>query len=158
MSPGPLAQPHAELDSVTQCTSCHDLGRGPSATKCMACHDDVREQVRTGVGYHANKGNECWTCHPDHKGRDFELVRIVEADFNHDETGFPLRQKHAEASCVDCHTESGTWDGLSSDCVSCHDDPHGAEASSRDLLGDCADCHDAGDWRALHQPPLCSPS
>ena len=93
LSPGPLAQDHAELVSVTQCTKCHDLGRGPSPTKCMACHDSVRDQVRTRTGYHANKGEECGTCHPDHKGRTFELVRIVEADFKHDETGFPLRSQ-----------------------------------------------------------------
>lgn len=147
LSPGPLAQDHAELDSVTQCTACHDLGRGPSPVKCMACHDAVRDQVRTKTGYHANKGDACATCHPDHNGRAFQLVRIVEADFDHDETGFPLRQAHADAACVDCHTEEGTWKGLSTECVSCHEDPHGADASSRKLLGRCEDCHDAGDWQ-----------
>lgn len=152
LSPGPLAADHADLDSVTKCTSCHDLGRGLSWDKCMGCHDTVRDEVRSGTGFHAKKGDNCATCHPDHRGRDFELIRIVESDFDHDATGFPLRQAHAEAACADCHTEAGTWEGLSTECVSCHTDPHGAEQSSRSLLGACEDCHDAGDWHALPLP------
>ncbi len=153
LSPGPLAQDHHELDSVTQCTKCHDLGRGPSPKKCMACHDSVRKQVQSGTGYHANKADACATCHPDHRGRTFELIQIVEADFDHDATGFKLRDAHAEAACVDCHTEPGTWDGLDGECVSCHEDPHGADQSTRAILGRCEDCHDAGDWHALPLPP-----
>jgi hypothetical protein len=150
-SPGELASPHADLSGITSCTQCHDLGAGVSATKCMACHDTVREQVSSGRGFHADKGRSCESCHPDHRGPDFPLVRIEHAAFDHRATGFDLDGAHASTPCADCHTKPGVWSGLSGDCASCHDEPHGA-ATGHTLLRDCARCHDTDRWAALPLP------
>ncbi len=149
--PGELASPHADLSGITSCTQCHDMGAGVSATKCMACHDRVREQVSEGKGFHADKGKTCESCHPDHRGADFPLVRLEEEKFDHSKTGFDLEGAHAKTDCAECHTEEGVWSGASSACVDCHEEPHGA-ATGRPLLRDCEACHGVANWDALPLP------
>ena len=153
VSPGPLAEDHADLDNILKCTSCHEPGAGVTPTRCMACHERVEEQVRTETGFHANLGEECASCHSDHKGRDFALIQLVQETFNHQVTGFALTGEHAPLDCVECHTDAPEdYTGLSSDCSSCHDEPHGAGASTRELLSQCRSCHDADDWDATPIP------
>jgi hypothetical protein len=152
VSPGELAAPHADLSGLTGCFSCHSVGAGVSADKCLACHDTVRDQVQNRQGFHADKGRSCETCHPDHRGSAFQLIRLVESTFDHDQTGFPLDGAHEVTRCADCHTEPGEWGGLSRDCASCHDDPHGSR-QGRPKLTECAACHDVVEWAALPLPP-----
>jgi len=142
ISPGKLAEPHAKLEGITQCTQCHEPGRGLSAARCLACHDHVRSQVESGTGYHATLGETCERCHSDHQGRAFDMVQLDEASFDHQPTGFPLRGAHAEAPCKACHT----------DPRDCHEDPHGADQSHRTLLAGCGACHEEESWRALPIP------
>ncbi|MBX2800698.1 MAG: hypothetical protein KTR31_23660 [Myxococcales bacterium] len=156
ISPGPLARPHAELDSVTKCTECHAPGQGPTPSRCMVCHESIEVQVRQSSGFHGreNRGEECGSCHPDHRGRSHQLI-VIPDDFSHlKETGFPLQGAHAELSCRRCHKTPGTYADESPECVSCHrsDEPHGLDATSRELLEACDSCHDAKDWDALPLP------
>jgi hypothetical protein len=153
VSPGALARPHAELEGITRCNKCHEPGAGVTAERCLACHESVQDQIDARSGYHADRDELCERCHPDHKGLDFEMVQLDEQSFAHQSTGFALRGVHAELSCDKCHTEPEVWTGLDSGCRSCHEDPHGADASSRTLLDDCRACHDDDDWKALPLPP-----
>jgi hypothetical protein len=165
VSPGRLAAPHAKLEGIQNCTQCHSLGAGVSATACMECHTEVRQQVQDRQGFHADKGRNCQECHPDHRGREFELVRIDRQSFDHSQTGFPLRGEHARAACTDCHTSAkgdpsaptsgGEWKGLATDCLSCHGDesPHrGAPEAGHALLSQCDRCHDVRGWE--HASPI----
>lgn len=153
VSPGPLAEDHADLDSILKCTSCHEPGAGVTPARCMACHERVEEQVQTNRGFHANLGDACATCHSDHKGREFALVQLTEETFNHQATGFALTGEHAPLDCVECHEDAPKdYTGLSQDCASCHDEPHGAGQSTRELLNQCRACHDAADWDATPIP------
>jgi len=151
VSPGPLSSPHADLDSLSTCTSCHELGGGPAARLCMDCHDEIKVQVDNNRGFHADKGEKCESCHPEHRGRDHDILGLKKDDFDHDETGFPLRGAHSRADCEECHTESGTYTGLDAACKSCHDDPHNSTQSKRPLLGngECEACHGDESWDAL---------
>ncbi len=146
VSPGPLATDHADLDSILKCTECHTAGSGISTGKCMDCHERVQEQVQTGKGFHAELGDECHSCHSDHQGRDFELIQLTEDTFNHQATGFALSGKH-KIECKECHKEAPEdYTNLSQACESCHDEPHGAGESTRELIASCRVCHDAEDW------------
>ncbi len=49
-------------------------------------------------------------------------------------------------------TRPPDYAGLSQECTSCHDEPHGAGASTRALLAQCRACHDAEDWDATPIP------
>lgn len=150
LSPGELAAPHARLTGVTSCLACHEVGAGVSTTKCMSCHEAVRTQVRAQEGFHADKGGDCASCHPDHRGRGFALIQLDTEAFDHTPTGFALRGAHADATCADCHGAGETWTGLSPACLSCHEDdePHGRQAG-HPRLADCASCHGTVDWDAL---------
>jgi hypothetical protein len=151
LSPGPLAEPHAELDAITRCTKCHQAGRGVAAAKCLDCHDEIRAQVRADRGYHAEKGETCQPCHLDHRGRAYSMIRFDPDVFDHDATGFALRGGHAPLDCHECHA-GDTWTGLDPACTACHDDPHGADQSTRALAGGCTACHDDSSWRVLPLP------
>jgi hypothetical protein len=164
LSPGKLAAPHAELEGLRNCTSCHQLGRsGVSAERCLTCHEEIAIRVDAERGYHAFlPDGDCASCHQDHLGEEFALVRFDERSFDHGAMGFALDLSHGELDCRSCHERShvedpeviarktahGTLDrtylGLPSDCAGCHQDasPHGEQFAPRS----CAECHDAGAW------------
>lgn len=152
LSPGPLAEPHAHLDSLTQCSACHEAGKGVTAARCLACHDLIRSEVESKKGFHADKGASCHGCHPDHRGRAFEMVKLVEAAFDHTPTGFPLRGGHATLACKACHS-GPDYHGLDQACASCHDDPHGSAQSTRALAQGCEACHTDAGWDPNPLPP-----
>jgi len=163
LSPGKLAAPHAELEGIRNCTSCHELGtRGISPERCLTCHELIESRIAAGRGYHASIQRDCADCHQEHLGVDFDLRRLDEGAFRHVETGYSLELSHGEVACRDCHraglisdpsvvrtlTEHDalgrTFLGLAGDCARCHADadPHGGQFRDRS----CADCHDAGAW------------
>lgn len=162
VSPGPLARAHQELDTPLQCFECHGKAKGSMNDRCVACHADIRWLVDHDRGFHAGrKSDACATCHPDHAGREFDLVRWPEGGaeaFDHKTAGWPLEGKHAKTKCRDCHTSkyqvspaaklskrkslAQGWVGLERDCKSCHDDIH------RGSLGpECQSCHGVDAWR-----------
>lgn len=164
LSPGKLAEPHAELEGLRNCTSCHRLGTpGVSAERCLSCHEEVRVRMEAGRGYHADvAGDDCASCHQDHLGEDFALVRFEEGSLDHADVGFALELSHAELDCRSCHEPSHVLDpvviarkaehgaldrtflGLPTDCAGCHQErsPHGQQFGARG----CADCHDGAMW------------
>ena len=162
ISPGPLAGAHASLEGPTRCTQCHGNRRDAMGPQCVSCHKDIGWLVDRNRGYHGGatvKGTPCASCHPDHAGKEFEMVQWPggsAARFDHDLAGWPLKQKHAEAKCEACHaakyavsppanlsarkTGQG-YTGLGTTCTSCHEDIH------RAALGqNCTQCHDAASW------------
>jgi len=160
ISPGKLAQPHAELEGALRCAKCHSGGRDALSRNCLACHEDIAWLIAQRRGYHAVPGrDDCASCHPDHAGEDFRLIAWPGGSpnaFAHDEAGWTLTGKHARTACGDCHTakfrvspaatksvrrgEAG-WTGLETACASCHDDPHRSALGPR-----CESCHDAATW------------
>ncbi len=148
VSPGPLAEAHAELDGISKCFSCHTAGQGVTPERCLSCHAEIKGEVEARTGFHGDKGKDCATCHPDHRGRNFEMARLKLDAFDHEATGFPLAGAH-KVDCEDCHSEEGEWKGLSSACVSCHADPHGKHPRRAEVRSACETCHTDVDWSAL---------
>ena len=165
MSPGPLARAHTELDTPLQCFACHGKGKSRMNERCVACHTDILWLIEHDHGFHATrKADDCGTCHPDHAGRELEMVTWPQGSaerFDHRMAGWPLAGKHAAVKCRDCHTvkyavspaaklskrKNGAegWIGLDRDCKACHDDIH------RGALGpDCRSCHDDRAWKPAH--------
>lgn len=164
-SPGKLSAPHASLEGIRNCTSCHELRqRGTSNTLCLDCHKPLSARITSGTGFHATFGaRNCAGCHRDHLGLDHALVAFDTAGFAHDTTGFHLEGAHRELGCRKCHTPDlitapdvrafkgqhgalgHTFLGLPTTCVGCHrgDSPHGAQFGQRD----CDACHAATDWK-----------
>lgn len=163
LSPGELSEPHKDLEGITNCTNCHELGEGPSAEKCLECHTTLRERINTRAGYHykivKQEGIICFECHNEHAGRDFNLVTWENGmeNFDHSRTGFVLKGKHTKQKCRDCHHPgnmqedfSGKQDvsairtflGLQQNCISCHVDEHRGQLSKN-----CESCHNQNNWK-----------
>jgi hypothetical protein len=162
VSPGPLTQSHADLEGATKCLKCHASGSGSMNQRCRDCHTEIDFQVQRGLGLHGQDPEaECSSCHPDHAGRDFELITWEEGStkrFEHRRTGWSLEGKHATLRCEQCHKpefQSGgvvrllqrknpgdSWLGLERDCLSCHEDYH-----QKTLASDCLSCHGPDNWK-----------
>lgn len=151
ISPGELSEAHSALEGMSNCTQCHILGSKVSDEKCLDCHKEIKARVDAGKGYHSSagvKGKSCVTCHNDHHGRTFEIIRFEEEKFDHTQAGYKLEGAHAKKTCKDCHKSGYITDpeikkkkyssylGLSTSCLSCHEDYH-----QQSLSGNCLDCH-----------------
>ncbi|MFT3706232.1 MAG: hypothetical protein QM817_01070 [Archangium sp.] len=150
----------AHLD--LKCSSCHEKRRvlWPVAVKLLS----VRPETRLGLG------TACEQCHFDeHRGQqqeDCEYCHVEKAwkpapNFNHDDTAYPLKGKHAKVKCSGCHDseKDGEPHGFPSPksetflrfapvehrtCLDCHRDPHEGRFGLR-----CQSCHTVEGWHVL---------
>lgn len=150
ISPGDLSQSHADIEGMTKCTQCHELGEKVSNSKCLECHTEIRSLIDSNSGYHANSkfiNKDCFECHSDHHGRKFDMIRFDENSFDHSLAGYKLEGKHATVDCRDCHNpdniknskikqRKNTFLGMDQECLSCHADFHQGT-----LPKDCLSCH-----------------
>ncbi|MGZ3483987.1 MAG: hypothetical protein ACXU96_10410 [Gemmatimonadaceae bacterium] len=160
ISPGPLSNAHASLEGALNCVKCHGGGKESMTSRCLDCHREIRWLVDQNRGFHARtRQAACSSCHPDHAGRDFALVKWPEgsaAQFDHARAGWTLDGKHARVACAKCHTSelrvspaaslgpkrtTAGWVGLEKNCASCHQDVHKGT-----LKGSCESCHNAVAW------------
>ncbi|HEX7078332.1 MAG TPA: hypothetical protein VF363_07920 [Candidatus Eisenbacteria bacterium] len=134
--------------------------------RCLACHVEIAWYRAARRGLHARVGaQECATCHPDHAGVGFAMVKWDEGSperFQHDRTGWTLTGKHATLSCRSCHSianqksevaskirkrdHAQSWLGLDTRCASCHADPHEGRFGDR-----CETCHRTERWAEINQ-------
>lgn len=150
LSPGELFKGHSHLEGNFNCTQCHTIGEKVSNEKCLNCHTEIKKRVDQHKGYHATpevSSKSCFQCHSDHHGKNFQIIRFSEKDFNHGKTGYVLTGKHAAQDCKACHKSAFiedpelrkkkfTYLGLSTACVGCHRDVHQGTLSDQ-----CAQCH-----------------
>jgi len=156
ISPGELSQPHAQLEGVKNCTQCHSVGKQVTTAKCLACHKEIQANMTAKKGYHASaevRAKACASCHNDHHGRNFKMIKFDKHTFNHALSGFLLKGKHAKIECNACHKAAfikdpnlkknlNTYLGLQQNCLSCHDDYHQGKMSKN-----CAECHHYDNWK-----------
>ena len=150
LSPGDLSSPHSSLEGISNCTQCHVLGNKLTNEKCLACHTEINQRISAAKGYHSSsdvKGKLCYTCHSEHNGKNFQLIRLDVQSFDHNLTGYPLSVPHAKKGCRDCHAarfigdvrlkgRKDTYLGVRTECLNCHDDYH-----LKTLSPDCLNCH-----------------
>ncbi|MFC2103399.1 cytochrome C [Bacteroidota bacterium] len=156
ISPGELTSAHKDLEGLSNCTKCHELGEKVLNSKCLNCHSEIRSLIILGQGFHSSSevaGQECVKCHAEHFGRNFRIVNFDPDGFDHSNTGYELTDAHIKVKCKDCHQtkniadptiakRKATYLGLNSNCFSCHDDYH------QTTLGDnCISCHNTEKFR-----------
>lgn len=165
VSPGPLARAHQSLSGPADCTKCHEVSVRSPEFRCLDCHKEIAAELQQHRGLHASypqtgpRGSSCVRCHSDHNGADFALVHWTPTatGFDHSKTGYAIDGKHVGVSCRSCHSAqhistelrpllankdlNHTWMGLSTDCGSCHKDPHEGHFGSA-----CTRCHSTTGW------------
>lgn len=116
----------------TPCRKCHTggLAAARTPTTCVGCHE------RTDA-HHGRFGPACEKCHTPTEWR--------RPTFEHDApaTKFPLRARHQQVRCPDCHRGNAPGARLDTSCSSCHrvDDVHRGRQGTR-----CDKCHDERGW------------
>jgi Cytochrome c7 and related cytochrome c len=167
LSPGKLAQGHAQLEGLDNCAKCHSNKVRSSADPmlCRDCHTAIDTRMKEGKGLHGKpEFNQCGKCHPDHLGRSFNLVTWktvggTREQFDHEKTGYRLDGAHAKVKCADCHQpknlrdpailkgsaelQKKTFLGLGTECLACHKDVHGKLFPQKK----CMDCHTMDKWK-----------
>ena len=160
ISPGELTTAHAKLEGMSNCTQCHELGSKVTDQKCLSCHTEIRSLITKNRGFHANsqvKNQACVKCHSEHHGRNFDMIRFNETNFNHDRAGYTLEGAHKNVDCRECHApeniansdirkRNDTYLGLDTKCLSCHDDFHQGSLSN-----DCLSCHNMDSFLPVTQ-------
>jgi len=157
-SPGELSRPHQQLEGIERCAQCHEVGREISGVKCLTCHAEIKTMIEAKRGFHyLVSSKNCVACHKEHLGRDARTVLFSSDRFDHSQTGYALTGKHASTRCDNCHatknisaplvreivsrTNRKTYLGLSSTCISCHEDRHRGAAGT-----ECQSCHTTTAW------------
>jgi hypothetical protein len=91
-------------------------------------------------GHQAAFGGDCLACHD---GED------AMTDFDHAQTQFPLRGRHAPLACAECHAAAVAAADTPTDCAGCHSAP---ESHAGVFNNPCADCHAAEGWSPANLP------
>jgi hypothetical protein len=128
------------------CVDCHKPST-PRATLASAKFEGVQTDCRTcHTDPHRGQFQQnCTTCHTEQGWTGRQLV------FSHQrDTTFPLRGRHADLQCRQCHMPSAadaslasaTFAKLNKDCRQCHNDPHQEEFQQN-----CTACHSEQGWK-----------
>ncbi len=167
-SPGPLsaqrvrgrplggARHHADLED--QCQACHRPLQ-LQADLCTQCHEDIRAEWQSqGLHARVQEPNHCRRCHPDHRGRNFDMLEPARQALNHDRaTDFALSRHFVDfdlrpLSCEACHP---TWpvdavEPIEQRCHDCHQrgQPDFMARHTQEFPGSCLACHDGTDRMA----------
>jgi len=112
------------------CDQCHKKNAFDEdlKTTCVTCHKNSDE-------HKGAFGKKCQDCH--------STKAWAKPSFNHDKTDFPLKGKHKDATCTDCHAGNVYKDKTPTICYECHksNDVHKGEQGKR-----CNDCHTEKGW------------
>lgn len=121
----PLMGSHAGV----ACAGCHapEEKYRDAPSQCVDCH-------KADEPHKGRLGTECATCHDENRWQD--------ASFDHDTTDFPLKGKHVETRCEQCHVND-RYENTATACIACHglDDVHAGRHGER-----CDTCHSPAGW------------
>jgi hypothetical protein len=149
-SPGPLSVFHSESPGLHNCQKCHSQEYAVDDAKCLACHSEIGLRMTSDRGFHRDKKQACSHCHPEHRGKNWNLVNIDIQDFDHSETGCILEGAHQSVKdCNACHRKENSFPRergrsfilVDSRCNSCHPSPHPGRQDR------CQICHNQKNWR-----------
>ncbi|MBN1971390.1 MAG: hypothetical protein JXR48_13580 [Candidatus Delongbacteria bacterium] len=145
-SPGKLTKSHSAYDTLDSCSLCHTSEKTLSEDLCLACHKVLKKRIDENKGYHKDKKEDCFKCHSDHHGIDYDSRNLNIGSFNHDETGYKLTGNHIRVNCNNCHTKSdSTYMVESTNCHTCHESKHDKEFDN-----DCERCHNTNSFKKMN--------
>jgi hypothetical protein len=144
VAPGKLIKGHIKIED--DCKQCHiKFDRKAQDGLCADCHKEIGKDLRNKTGFHGRqKPQACRSCHTDHKGRDVKIADFDKKKFDHMQTDFNLRGKHAKVECDKCHVAGKKFREAPLDCNSCHrkDDVHKSSLGVK-----CDSCHNETNWK-----------
>ena len=146
---------HSEFEN--ECWRCHQPLRVKQAALCMECHIGIAEQIQATNGSHGAIVSvlNCYECHSDHKGKDFDPVLEAMEKYDHSIAPFSLRWHQVgydtlPVSCSACHITSPEFGFTSGSCQECHasHSPDFIDQHVVEFGANCTGCHDGKDIMA----------
>lgn len=140
---------HSDFPGPSNCQRCHTPEFAVDDEKCLACHSEIGSRIASGRGFHRDKNHVCSQCHPEHRGRERNLMNIDIQNFDHSQTGYILKGAHQSIEdCSACHREDNSYPRertrsfllMDSRCISCHGSPHPGNQDN------CQACHNQKSW------------
>ncbi len=132
---------------AADCESCHkpapqgQMQWVNTPVDCYACHRADYEAASSPNHVVLGFPTDCAQCH--------QTGLWQSAAFDHSQSSFPLTGAHTQAGCASCHA-SGRYDGLPTECVSCHrGDYDAASDPAHKAAGfpqNCTQCHTTVSW------------
>ncbi|MFK5957476.1 MAG: hypothetical protein QM495_01260 [Lutibacter sp.] len=133
---------------ATPCFACHISEENERWTfknvgvNCVECHENIHKDLIDKKYY---PDNDCKTCHVS------ETWQAV--SFDHNTTSWPLKGKHHEIKCRECHITNNEpteifnqkFSNLDTNCTSCHENNHGNQFEINGKT-DCERCHILESW------------
>jgi len=141
-------------DFEKQCSYCHEPITSDLAGKCLICHQEVSQQTQTKIGLHSQIANlnQCISCHPEHRGREFDPSKASFQQFDHTVTSFSLNYHQVNydstpLECTACHKDTNYSIVENQTCLDCHGNHEAnfAQTHFQDFGPDCIACHDGQD-------------
>lgn len=135
----PLSAGHAGR----RCADCHGTSGSFTglSTDCASCHTDDYDRTTDPNHRAAGFSLDCTRCH--------STATWDGGRFDHP-SSFALTGGHAGRNCSECHGNSGSFGGLSTDCASCHRDDYDRVTNPHHVNGgfplDCLQCHTTATW------------
>jgi hypothetical protein len=107
--------------------------------KCFACHKKDEQEK----GHRGGLGEKCESCHNERAWKN--------SSFDHDDTKFPLHDKHKDAKCESCH--KGGISGpnarikVEKECNACHKKDDQDKGHKGRYGPKCESCHTEKSWK-----------
>lgn len=124
----------------TECSSCHGQGGnfGGLSAECVSCHLNDYNASTDPDHQAADFSQKCETCHT--------INGWSPANFDHNNTQFPLTGTHLSLDCSSCHSQG--FAGTPTDCYSCHEQDYNRAENhvSQQYPHDCQMCHNTSSW------------
>lgn len=143
---------HADFEG--QCGLCHAPLETTQDKLCLACHADINQQMTMKFGTHhlIEDVYHCASCHPDHRGREFDPASNAYTLFDHSRTKYSLvwHQIDFDAKlmdCTSCHAVESDFSASNAACELCHSgqDPRFILQHIQEFNQNCLLCHDGAD-------------
>jgi hypothetical protein len=144
---------HAEFEK--DCSLCHQRMQTIQGNLCLDCHTQVSNEIAMKTGLHANVDQplQCASCHPDHRGRSFDMSMAALNKFDHSKISFSLihhiiNYDATRMDCSSCHnTNNIGYPVEKNSCFNCHarHDPALMSGHLKDFGDNCPYCHDGKD-------------
>ena len=135
-----LSGAHATVNCISCHTSDNQLIWTRIGNDCINCHLDDYEATSTPPHAQTGFSTDCAQCHSP-----------LSAEWGSDNFHlfFPLTGGHDLNDCYACH-QTSTFEGLSSDCISCHNDDFRATTEpnhvASNFSNECTECHTTDAW------------
>ena len=148
-SPYPLTGKHKDV----KCVKCHAWRNAAEAAFPGAVQKPEHRGQQSAYRL-PGRFPGCTPCHIDpHKGKHKQPCAechqtsgwanlVGNNSYNHDLSGYPLRGKHIDVKCVQCHKSGKMTDPLKFEhCTDCHKDEHRNQFANRPTGIACEPCH-----------------